>query len=156
MNDMTVDHKLWTIDSDAHIDETEDTWEFLQPHELQYKPTTAYPRHVDPKNPPPQGARVSDLNRYWMIDGHRRPRFFRNDEITQTTVETRELLDPMARVRQMDQMGAEVQVLYPSLFLVQVCDKPEIDFALKRSYNRWLAERCQNTGGRLRWVCPIR
>jgi predicted TIM-barrel fold metal-dependent hydrolase len=68
-------------------------------------------------------------------------------------VETRQLLDPMARVRHMDELGTEVQVMYPTLFLVGVTDRPEIELALKRSYNRWLADRCAQTGGRLRWVC---
>lgn len=141
---MATTTKLRTIDADTHIDETEDTWEWLEEHELQYKPTTGYPPNQDPKRPP---------TRYWMVDGHRRPRSFRNDATTNTTREARELIDPMARVRHMDELGTEVQVIYPTLFLVAVSDKPEIDLALKRTYNRWLADRCQQTGGRLRWVC---
>jgi len=56
-------------------------------------------------------------------------------------------------VRHMDELGTEVQILYPSLFLVGVTDKPAAELALKRAYNRWLADRCEQTGGRLRWVC---
>ena len=149
MNSATVTQ--WTIDSDAHVDETEDTWNWLREHEQQFKPDTEYRGAAKP------GFYAADspsrMDRYWKIDGRRRPRFVRSDEITNTTVETRELLDPKARVRQMDEMGAEVQVLYPSLFLVQVSDNPAVDLALKRSYNRWLADRCHDTGGRLRWVC---
>jgi len=141
---MTTTTKLLTIDADTHIDETEDTWDWLEEHELQYKPTTGYPPNQDPNRPP---------TRYWMVDGHRRPRSFRNDATTNTTRDARELIDPMARVRHMDELGTEVQVIYPTLFLVAVSDKPEIDLALKRTYNRWLADRCQQTGGRLRWVC---
>lgn len=132
------------IDSDTHIDETEATWEWMREHELAFKPTTAYPPNEDPTRRP---------SRYWVIDGHRQPRFYRDDKRTQTTVETRELIDPMARVRHMDELGTEVQILYPSLFLVGITDKTEIEVGLKRSYNRWLADRCQETGGRLRWVC---
>ncbi len=40
------------IDCDTHIDETEDTWEFLREHELPFKPTTGYPSHPDPTRPP--------------------------------------------------------------------------------------------------------
>ncbi len=153
MTDLTIDNELWTIDADAHLDETEDTWNWLQPAEEHYRPTTAYPKNADPSRPPPPGSSPTLMNRYWVVEGQRRPRFYRDDDKTQTTIETRELLDPMARVRQMDAMHAQVQVLYPSLFLVQVCDKPEVDLALKRSYNRWVADRCHQTGGRLRWVC---
>ncbi len=153
MNDMAIDDKLWTIDSDAHIDETEDSWNYLRPEEQQFMPTTAVPKHVDPTKTPPKGVSAAHITRYWMIDGHRRPRFYRDDERTKTTVETRELFDVPARLRQMDEMHCKVQVLYPSLFLVQVTDNPASDLALKRSYNRWLADRCQASGGRLRWVC---
>jgi predicted TIM-barrel fold metal-dependent hydrolase len=44
-------------------------------------------------------------------------------------------------------------VIYPTLFLMEPTEKPEINTALRRSYNRWLADRCGQSGGRLRWVC---
>jgi predicted TIM-barrel fold metal-dependent hydrolase len=132
------------IDCDAHIDETEDTWEFLKDEELAFKPTTSYPSNPDPNRPP---------TRYWMIDGYRQPRPYRDDRRSQTTVEKRELLDPMARVRHMDEIGTEVQVMYPSLMLVGITENADVEVALKRSYNRWLADRTEETNGRLRWVC---
>jgi predicted TIM-barrel fold metal-dependent hydrolase len=132
------------IDCDTHVDETEDTWAWMEPGEEAFKPTTAFPSNPDPARQP---------SRYWMIDGHRQPRFVRDDKFTGTTVETRELLDPEARVRHMDELGTEVQVLYPTLFLIGITEKPELELALKRSYNRWLADRTERTGGRLRWVC---
>ena len=50
-------------------------------------------------------------------------------------------------------MGTEVQVLYPTLFLMEATERPEVATALRRSYNRWLADRCAESHGRLRWVC---
>ena len=98
------------IDADTHIDETEATWEYLREFEQEYKPITQYPSRVDPsKNP----------TRYWLVDGHRQMRFVRDDNNTRTTVETRELLDVQKRLRDMDAMGTEVQVLYPTLFLME-------------------------------------
>ena len=135
---------MQVIDCDAHIDETEDTWEFLNEAELAFKPTTGYPSNPDPTRPP---------TRYWLIDGHRQPRLHRDDKRSQTTVETRELLDPLARVRHMDELGTEVQVIYPSLMLVGVTENPEVETGLKRAYNRWLGDRTEQTNGRLRWVC---
>jgi predicted TIM-barrel fold metal-dependent hydrolase len=139
-----VEPPIRVIDADTHIDETEDTWNWLREDEVAYRPTTAFPPNPDPSRPPA---------RYWLVDGRRQPRFIKDDAKTQTTVETRELLDPPARVGHMDHLGTAVQVIYPSLFLVGVTDKPAIEVALKRSYNRWLADRTQATGGRLRWVC---
>src|SRR4051812_40257834 len=120
---------MQVIDADTHIDETEATWDWLEEHEQAFKPTTDYPRNPDPSRPP---------TRYWLIDGHRQPRQMRDDVRTRTTDATRQLLDPQARLRHMDEMGTEIQVIYPSLFLVGVTDKPEIELGLKRSYNRWL------------------
>jgi predicted TIM-barrel fold metal-dependent hydrolase len=132
------------IDADTHVDETEATWEFVESADAVYKPTTDAPKVLDPNRPP---------TRYWVIDGHRQPRLHRDDKRTQTTVETRELLDPIARVRHMDELGTEIQVIYPTMFLVGVTDSPPVELAVKRSYNHWLADRTQETGGRLRWVC---
>ncbi len=132
------------IDCDAHIDETEATWEFIREAEREFTPQPDAPKVLDPNRPP---------IRYWLIDGHRQPRLHRDDKRTHTTVETRELLDPMARVRHMDQLGTDVQILYPTMFLVGITDKAEAEVAVKRAYNRWLADRCQQTAGRLRWIC---
>ncbi len=132
------------IDADTHVDETEDTWEFLLPEEQDLKPTTGYPSRPDPSRPP---------TRYWIIDNHRQPRFTRSDAETRTTVATRELLDVEARLRDMDAMDVEVQVIYPTLFLVGISERSDLDVALRRAYNRWLADRCARSRGRLRWVC---
>lgn len=132
------------IDADTHVDETEDTWRYLRETELQFKPATVFPKNLDPKLPPA---------RYWLIDGKRQIRFIRNDQETGTTVETRELLDVAARIRDMDRLGTAIQVIYPTLFLMEATERPEVSTALRRSYNRWLADRCAESGGRLRWVC---
>ena len=135
---------MLVIDADTHIDETENTWEYMREEELQFKPTTGYPARSDPARP---------SSRYWLIDGQRQIRFIRDDEKTRTTVETRELLDVPARLRAMDEMGIHLQVIYPTLFITEATTRPEVSVALRRSYNRWLADRCAQSKGRLRWVC---
>jgi predicted TIM-barrel fold metal-dependent hydrolase len=132
------------IDADTHVDETEATWDYLREEEQAFKPVTQYPSRVDPGKTP---------SRYWLIDGHRQMRFIRDDKTTRTTAQTRELIDVQARLRDMDAMGTEVQVIYPTLFLMEATERPEISLALRRSYNRWLADRCAESHGRLRWVC---
>jgi len=135
---------MLVIDADTHVDETEDTWEYMREEEIEFKPTTAYPAKLDPSRRP---------SRYWLIDGQRQIRFIRDDNRTRTTVETRELLDVQARLRAMDERGTQVQVIYPTLFIMESTKRPEVSLALRRSYNRWLADRCAQSGGRLRWVC---
>ena len=53
----------------------------------------------------------------------------------------------------MDELGTEIQVIYPTLFISDPAVRPEVELALTRSYNRWLADRCALSKGRLRWVC---
>ena len=132
------------IDSDTHVDETDATWEFTLPEDMRHKPTTGFPRKHDPSRP---------LTRYWVIDGHRKPRHTRDDVKSGTTVETRELIDVSKRLRDMDRLGIAVQVIYPTLMLVEPTEHVEAELAITRSYNRWMADRCQQSGGRLRWVC---
>jgi predicted TIM-barrel fold metal-dependent hydrolase len=132
------------IDADTHIDETDATWEYMRDSDLPYKPKTQYPSNPDPKLPPA---------RYWMIDGRRQIRFVRSDRDSGTVVESRELLDINVRLKHMDELGTDIQVIYPTLFLMEATEKPEVSTAMRRSYNHWLGDRCSKSGGRLRWVC---
>jgi uncharacterized protein len=133
------------VDADTHIDETEDTWAEIA-EGSEHKPYTAYPPRQDPGRQP---------TTYWMVDGQRNLRRYRDDKRTGTTVETRELLDVDARLRAMDKLGFDVQVMYPTLFLTEPTQRqlPEVELELRKSYNRWLARRSDASHGRLRWVC---
>ena len=91
--------------------------------------------------------------RYWVIDGKRQLRFIRSDKDSGTLVESRELLDVQVRLKHMDELGTDIQVIYPTLFLMEATERPEVSTALRRSYNRWLADRCGQSNGRLRWIC---
>lgn len=132
------------IDADTHIDETEDTWAHIFEDDKEFKPYMAFPPNPDPNRP---------ITRYWMIDGKRQLRRPRDDKRTGTTVETRELLDVSARLRAMDELGIDIQVMYPTLFLTESTEKPEVELAVRRGYNHWLADRSAESHGRLRWVC---
>jgi uncharacterized protein len=135
---------LRVIDSDTHVDETDATWDYVQPEEEALKPTTGFPKNIDPNRP---------LQRYWLVDGHRKLRRIRDDQKSGTKVEARELLDIDVRLRHMDELGTEVQVIYPTLLLSEPAEHAEVELAITRSYNRWLADRCAASKGRLRWVC---
>jgi predicted TIM-barrel fold metal-dependent hydrolase len=55
----------------------------------------------------------------------------------------------------MDELRVDVQVLYPTLFLHAFTARPEIDVALCKSYNRWIAKATEKSRGRLRWVAVV-
>lgn len=136
------------VDADTHVDENEETWAFLLPEHERFRPLTISPPDgwVDPALAP------KGYNRFWSIDGALRIRRNRDDVRTGTTVETRELTDVGARLRDMDRLGVDAQVMYPTLFLTAVTAKPDVEYALVRSYNRWLGAKSEESGGRLRWV----
>jgi len=137
------------VDADAHVDETDETWDYMSADEKRYyRPITVDPGAVG------QVAVKGDVRpqRFWLVDGRTGLRRWREDERTGTTRETRELVDVPARLRHMDEMGVDVQVIYPTYLLAPPSSNPEIELAIYRSYNRWLADKTAASNGRLRWV----
>jgi predicted TIM-barrel fold metal-dependent hydrolase len=133
------------MDVDAHVDETEATWDYLESGEEGLRPIS-----LDPGVPTvPGDARP---HRIWLIDGQPKLRRWRDNKRTGTTADTRELRDIDARLRDMDALRIDVQVLYPTMFLGGFTARPEVELALLRSYNRWMAAGTEKSGGRLRWV----
>ena len=59
--------------------------------------------------------------------------------------------DPTERVQLLDRENLERSVLYPTIGLLWEAevDDPEISLAYCRAYNRWIADFCRESGGRL-------
>jgi predicted TIM-barrel fold metal-dependent hydrolase len=55
----------------------------------------------------------------------------------------------------MDELGVDMQILYPTIFIQQVTDRAEVEVALCRSYNQWVAELTRDHLDRLRWICVL-
>ena len=127
------------IDCDTHVIEPAQTWDYFDPDERQFRP------------------RIDDG--YWTVEDHvvqwpgpmmrqwNGPVFPGCD-----------LVDIGARLRYMDDFGVDVQMLYTSWWLLYPAWSPATEAALHRSYNRWVAERTAESGGRLRWavMAPVR
>ncbi len=133
---------MLTIDADAHVIETEKTWDYLEGDDRRYRPV---PITVDM----PSGK----AHNFWIID--RRLIGGRDNIGRETPKESREMADIDARLQHMDEIGTNIQVLYPTLFLRPVTDRPEVELALCRSYNRWLADIWSKGKGRLRWAVQL-
>lgn len=135
-----------TVDSDAHVLETPATWAFLGEAERRFAPLIVRQVHGHEV----LGNQGNIQHDYWMIEGRTHGKD-RNVGL-EATRESREMEDVGARLSHMDELGIDIQVLYPTLFLRPVAKDFQLEYALVRSYNRWLADIWRKGEGRLRWV----
>ncbi|MSO65560.1 MAG: amidohydrolase [Alphaproteobacteria bacterium] len=135
-----------SIDVDTHVIESEETWSFLEPAEARWRPVTY---ETD-------GNQVewNGLTRFWYVDGQLLPRG-RDGIPGGPSVAVRTLASPPERITWMKRLGVDVQVIIPTFFLSVDLSRPDLQVALARSYNRWLAKVCANSGGRLRWSVVV-
>lgn len=126
-----------TIDADAHVIESEQTWSYISDEKL--KPYLIQPGGARPQN--------------WLVDGRV---FNRGVNVNRELSEAiREMRDIGGRLKHMDELNIDVQVLYPSLFLRPLTSKPDVEAAICRSYNQWLIDICRKGEGRLRWIAVV-
>ncbi len=143
------------VDADAHVVETPRTWDYLEGSDKKYRPQLF---HSD-DNPAAQ---------YWFLDGKNVG--FRNPTLTemelaklsretgrtlQTAADARELRDVELRLQHMDRLGIDVQILFNTMWIARVADKPEVETALCGSWNRWMADVWEQGKNRLRWSCVV-
>jgi predicted TIM-barrel fold metal-dependent hydrolase len=133
------------IDADAHVDETEETWTYTSSAEERYKPVLLDPPGIG-------GFRAGKENHHKLLVTAGNTRLQRYHGHSGTSDESRELRDVPARLRHMDELGVEIQVIYPSALLYPIQPRPEVEAAVHGAYNRWLADKTSGTGGRLRWA----
>ncbi|HXG35852.1 MAG TPA: amidohydrolase family protein [Dehalococcoidia bacterium] len=151
------------VDSDAHVEECNDTWAYLPPEFQSRRPVCVT---LPKEQVPSRGL----LNAYWMIDGKVLPQlhgkgssFFipADSELGQKksfSQASQEISDVKARLADMDRMEIDIQVLFPTIFIFNTTDDLEFEAALHRSYNTWLAKACSQAPDRLKWnaIIPVR
>src|SRR3989337_2017094 len=57
-----------------------------------------------------------------------------------TAPEARELRDVELRLKHMDKLGIDVQILFNTMWIARVADKAETEIALRKAWNRWMAD----------------
>src|SRR5262249_23110163 len=135
--------------------ETEHTWEFLQESDRQYRPMRVA-----------QVTGEGTKREFWVIDGRLLP--VRQPGLLAPSPDARGLGGDMAlrddsslereiepRRQHIDELGRDAQLLYPTLFIFAVTERPDVELALARSYNRWLTAIWQRAKGRLRWAAVL-
>ena len=142
------------IDADTHVVESEAIWGFFDKQMEHRKPVAVV--HEDPA--------TGQRRKRWVIDGTLIPKpDGKGGQALQTPPVdaeeaggrgwlTRSLLDIEARLEDADEMGVEMQVIFPTLFIAHLTWDPELDVALARAYNRFMADVHAKAPDRLRWV----
>ncbi len=141
--------KAMVIDADTHVDESEFTWQALKGDLAKYLPVTVEPPEDEAAR---AGLDASDA-RWWLVEGRLQSRKIRDER--HPLREHRELEDIQGRLSDMDRMEVDLQVLFPTFFIRYGSSNPEAEAALTSTYNRWIAERCAQSGGRLRWAAVV-
>ena len=145
------------IDADTHIAESDAMWNMIDKE--------MYPRRpVLLKSP--EDTLYGPRNAFWLIDGNIFPKpngkgSFRLITPSASKLETsrgdihlayREMTDIAGRLQDMDKLGVQMQIVFPTLFLIYLTDDAALEVALCRAYNRFLAQACAKSGGRIKWV----
>ncbi len=145
------------IDADTHIAESDAMWNMID-------------KEMYPRRPillkSPEDTLYGPRNAFWLIDGNIFPKpngkgSFRLITPSASKLETsrgdihlayREMTDIAGRLQDMDKLGVEMQIVFPTLFLIYLTDDAALEVALCRAYNRFLAQACAKSGGRIKWV----
>ncbi len=143
------------IDADAHVVETEHTWDYLDESDKKFRPQL----YQSTQNPNAQ---------CWFLDG--KVIGFRNPTLTeqelaqltqrtgrtlQTPQEAREVRDVELRLQHLDKLGIDIQVLHNTLWIARVADRPDAEIAMCMAWNRWMADVWKQAKGRLFWSCVV-
>jgi predicted TIM-barrel fold metal-dependent hydrolase len=162
---MLQGYKLF--DADAHAMMSPRMWETL-PDEYRVR----RPRPVRVHD-------ASDLGRWtngWLVEGQIMPHalgpgsqpgneparvledFGASSNSEAFALSSFDLSDPAARLRTMDFMGVDHQMLFPTTLYARMTRDPGFEAALMRSYNRYVGGQCRSFPKRLKWagLLPLR
>ncbi len=150
------------IDADAHIEESVAMFERL---DKEFQPRRPLPVRLD------RDTVYGRYNAVWLIDGETYPKLvgkggtiFRTPTLMEAASQKREsigaqeLIDVPARIRDMNKVRIDTQVVFPSLFLTHTAEDLKLEAALLRAYNSFLGECATASKGRIRFAAlvPIR
>ena len=150
------------IDADAHIEESVAMFERL---DKEFQPRRPLPVRLD------RDTVYGRYNAVWLIDGETYPKLvgkggtiFRTPTLMEAASQKREsigaqeLIDVPARIRDMNKVKIDTQVVFPSLFLTHTAEDLKLEAALLRAYNSFLGECATASKGRIRFAAlvPIR
>jgi predicted TIM-barrel fold metal-dependent hydrolase len=150
------------IDADAHVEESEAMFERL---DKEFRPRRPLPVRLE------NDTVYGKYNAVWLIDGETYPKLvgkggtiFRTPtlmaaaSLKRESIGAQELTDVGARIKDMDKVKIDTQVVFPSLFLTHTAEDVKLEAALLRAYNSFLGECATASKHRIRFAAlvPIR
>jgi len=148
------------IDADTHISEGEAMWAMMD-------------KSMHPRRPlmlsVPDDTAFGNRNAFWLIDGEIYPKPAGKGSFAlvtpsaqkvqagrkDSTPATREMTDITGRLADMNKLQTAAQVVYPTLFLVYNTKDVELEIALCRAYNRFLAHASAQAPEQIKWVAVL-
>ncbi|MFT5540431.1 MAG: putative TIM-barrel fold metal-dependent hydrolase [Alphaproteobacteria bacterium] len=148
---MTSNYRV--VDADAHVIETPFTFDYIEEKDRKYTPLVV--NQIAGAEQKSNEGKVQ--SQHWIVDNNVYAKD-RNVESVVSKAEWREMRDIAGRVAHMDELKIDVQVLYPTLFLRPCTDNIDVERAIFRAYNRWLADIWKKAPTRLPWaaMAPFR
>ncbi len=142
-----------TIDADSHIFESQETWNYIPRSQEAHKPVLVMTEGINESKLQGAGANVLARPARWLIGSRAFPALVVTAAGYPEGAQT--LADPEGRIQHMDELGIDVQVIYPTLFFGLNVDSPATELALVEAYHRWMGDICGPRLKRLRWIAPI-
>ena len=139
------------IDCDAHVEESVETWQYLDPEFYLLRPLPVVF---------PEDTCFGSHNAAWVIDYKLRffaanPTLMKRAHEKDVPIAVQEMRDVKQRLFYMDELGIDKQVVFPSLWLGCLAENVELEAALAQSYNKFMAAQCAQSGGRLWYVAIV-
>ncbi len=139
------------IDCDAHVEESVETWQYLDPEFYLLRPLPVVF---------PEDTCFGTHNAAWVIDYKLRffaanPTLMKRAHEKDVLIPVQEMRDVPHRLSYMDELGIDKQVVFPSIWLGCLAENVELEAALARSYNKFMAAQCAQSNGRLWYVAII-
>ena len=121
---------MTTIDSDAHVIESDRTWSYLAEDERQFAPMVL--DMIAGEVQPQSGPRPA--KQFWYSGDFIQPKD--NADTVSMDAGSREMGNVATRLAHMDELNIDMQILYPTIFLAPCARDAAQEAAQYGAYNR--------------------
>jgi len=142
---------MLVIDCDAHVEEPEEAWSYLDPAFHRKRPLIVQF---------PEDTVFGAHNAAWVIDYKLRlyggtPTIMNRSSQKGAPVGVQDLTDVEGRLASMAESGIDKQIIFPTVWQGPVAEDPELESALATSWNTYMATQCAKSSGCLFFAAVI-